>query len=73
MKAFVLVTTLNALSRRSKLVLRKKRYVVTTDSRHTCAVYPNLAADFTPTAVNQLWVADITYIRLREAFVHLAG
>jgi transposase InsO family protein len=54
------------------LVLRKKRYVITTDSRHTYAVYPNLAGDFAPSAVNQLWVADITYIRLREAFVYLA-
>lgn len=54
------------------LVLRKRRYVVTTDSRHTYAVYPNLARDLTPAAVNQLWVADITYIRLREQFVYLA-
>ena len=54
------------------LVLRKRRYVVTTDSRHTYAVYPNLAGQFTPTAANQLWVADITYIRLREQFLYLA-
>lgn len=54
------------------LVLRKRRYVVTTDSRHTYAVYPNLARELTPTAVNRLWVADITYIRLREQFVYLA-
>ena len=54
------------------LVLRKRRYVVTTDSRHTYAVYPNLIGDFHPTGPNQLWVADITYIRLREQFVYLA-
>lgn len=54
------------------LVLRKRRYVVTTDSRHTYAVYPNLAGERKPTAANQLWVADITYIRLRESFVYLA-
>ena len=54
------------------LVLRKRRYVVTTDSRHTYAVYPNLARDLTPEAPNQLWVADITYIRLREQFVYLS-
>lgn len=54
------------------LVLRRRRYVVTTDSRHTYAVYANLARDCSPVAVNQLWVADITYIRLREAFVYLA-
>lgn len=54
------------------LVLRRRRYVVTTDSRHTYAVYANVARDFRPTAVNQLWVADLTYIRLRECFVYLA-
>lgn len=54
------------------LALRKRRYVLTTDSRHTYAVYRNLIADFTPRATNQLWVADITYIRLRESFVYLA-
>lgn len=54
------------------LVLRRKRYVVTTESRHTYAVYENLAREFTATAANQLWVADITYIRLRETFVYLA-
>jgi transposase InsO family protein len=46
--------------------------VVTTDSRHTYSVYPNLISEFTPTGINQLWVADITYVRLREAFVYLA-
>jgi transposase InsO family protein len=54
------------------LALRKRRYVVTTDSRHTYAVYHNLIRDFEPSAANQLWVADITYIRLREVFVYLA-
>ena len=54
------------------LALRKRRYVITTDSRHTYAVYPNLAGQFEPTSTNQLWVADITYIRLREQFVFLA-
>ncbi len=54
------------------LALRKRRYVLTTDSRHSYAVYPNLAEGFEPTTVNQLWVGDITYIRLRESFVYLA-
>lgn len=54
------------------LVLRKRRYVVTTDSRHTYAVYPNLAGGFEATEPDQLWVADITYIRLREEHVYLA-
>jgi putative transposase len=44
----------------------------TTDSRHRFEVYPNLARNLTTTAVNQLWVADITYVRLDEAFVYLA-
>jgi putative transposase len=48
------------------LCLRRRAFVITTtDSRHHLPVYPNLARAFTPTAVNQLWVADITYIRLR--------
>ena len=47
-------------------------FVVTTDSRHLLPVYPNLARQITATAVNQLWVADITYIRLRKEFVYLA-
>jgi putative transposase len=44
----------------------------TTDSRHHWHVWPNLARHLVPMAVNQLWVADITYIRLSEAFVYLA-
>jgi putative transposase len=54
------------------LCLRQKSFLVTTDSAHALAVYPNLARSITPTAVNQLWVADITYIRLRTTFVYLA-
>jgi putative transposase len=54
------------------LCLRKRRFVCTTDSRHTYAVYPNLTRDCKPTAINQLWVSDITYIRLRESFLYLA-
>jgi putative transposase len=54
------------------LAIRKRRFVFTTDSRHAYFVYPNLAAEMTVTAVNQLWVADITYVRLRERFLYLA-
>ena len=54
------------------LCWRRKSFRVTTDSRHGWAVYPNLAAAITPSAVNQLWVADLTYIRLRGEFVYLA-
>ena len=54
------------------LCVRSRSFVVTTDSRHNLPVYPNLAAQIVPTAINQLWVADITYIRLRTEFIYLA-
>jgi putative transposase len=54
------------------LCVRSRSFVVTTDSRHGLPVYPNLAREIKPTAINQLWVADITYIRLRAEFVYLA-
>jgi len=54
------------------LCVRRRRFVVTTDSRHHLPIYPNLAAQIVPTGMNQLWVADITYIRLRTEFVYLA-
>ena len=47
-------------------------FVVTTDSDHDQQVYLNLARRMKLTAINQLWVADITYIRLRQEFVYLA-
>ena len=54
------------------LCLRKRQFVVTTDSRHSLRIYPNLAAEMVLSGVNQLWRADITYIRLLEEFVYLA-
>jgi putative transposase len=54
------------------LCVRRRKFVVTTDSRHRLPIYLNLAAELAPTGVNQLWVADITYIRLRVEFVYLA-
>jgi putative transposase len=54
------------------LCVRKRKFVVTTDSNHTCKIYPNLARDMILTATDQLWRADITYIRLRDEFVFLA-
>jgi putative transposase len=54
------------------LAIRYRKYILTTDSRHECQVYVNLAARMTLTGINQLWVADITYIRLRTEFVYLA-
>ncbi len=54
------------------LCVRKRKFVVTTNSNHRRKVYPNLAGKMVLTDVDQLWVADITYIRLREEFVFLA-
>jgi len=55
------------------LALRKPAFrPATTDSRHDWRVWPNLARRLIPMATDQLWVADITYVRLAEAFVYLA-
>lgn len=54
------------------LCLRRRKFVVTTDSNHRLPVYPNLAGDRVLTGIDQLWVADITYIRLEIEFVYLA-
>jgi len=54
------------------LCVRRRAFLVTTDSRHKLPVYPNLAGEMKPTAINQLWVADTTYVRLRTEFVYLA-
>jgi putative transposase len=56
----------------SLLSLRRKKYVFTTDSAHTFPIYPNLARHAKLTELNQLWVADITFIRLRDEFIYLA-
>jgi putative transposase len=55
------------------LCLRRRSFVPpTTDARHGWRIYPNLAWRLQPSAPNQLWVADITYVRLDEAFAYLA-
>ena len=54
------------------LCLRRVQRVRTTDSRHGLTVYPNLVPELQLTGLNQLWVADITYIRLLREFVYLA-
>lgn len=54
------------------LCIRRRSFVRTTDSRHGFKVYPNLARKMVLTDINQLWVADITYIRLQAEFVYLA-
>ena len=54
------------------LAVRRRKFVVTTDSNHRFRIHPNLAESMEVTGVNQLWVADITYIRLLREFVFLA-
>ena len=54
------------------LCFRKRKFVVTTDSSHSRKVYPNLAGRMVLTGMDQLWIADITYIRLRDEFVYVA-
>jgi putative transposase len=54
------------------LAVRRRKFVVTTNPNHRFHVFPNLAESMVLTDINQLWVADITYIRLRWEFVFLA-
>ena len=54
------------------LCLRRRKFVVTTDSGHALRVYPNRARQMVLTDLDQLWRADITYVRLQEEFVFLA-
>ena len=54
------------------LCLAQRRYVLTTDSRHDLHVFLNLAGRMELTGIDQLWVADLTYIRLEQQFVYLA-
>jgi len=55
------------------LCVRKRKFVITTDSNHDRRIYPNLARALVLSGVNQLWIADLTYIRLREEFLFLAA
>jgi len=50
----------------------RKRFVTTTDSNHKFDVYPNHIAGMTLDGINQVWAADITYIRIENGFVYLA-
>jgi len=64
---------LRLMRRDNLLCLRKRPFVpVTTDSRHAWRVVPNLTRGLVPTGLDQLWVADITYVRLAEEFAFLA-
>jgi transposase InsO family protein len=62
------------LMRQAELLCRRRRrFVTTTDSQHGFHIYPNLSRGIKLTGLNQLWLADITYIRLRQEFVYLAA
>ena len=63
---------LRLMRRDNLLALRRRRFVVTTDSNHKFEVYLNLARRIKLNGIDQLWLADITYIRLRTEFVYLA-
>jgi putative transposase len=54
------------------LSIRRHRFVVTTESQHCWHVYPNLARYMVVSGMNQLWVSDITYVRLQREFIYLA-
>lgn len=54
------------------LAVRRRKFILTTDARHDLPVYMNLAGRMQLSNINQLWVADLTYIRLLEEFVYLA-
>ena len=62
------------IMRESNLLCRvKRRWVRTTDSRHRFPRYPNLVKGVVISRLNQVWLADITYIRIRTGFVYLAA
>lgn len=62
----------NMLSANHLLVRKRKRRIQTTNSYHWFRKYPNLIREFVPTAINQLWVSDITYWKLNENYVYIS-
>lgn len=63
---------LRIMRERGLLCKPRRRYISTTDSNHKYRIYPNLLKECTVTTINQVWIADITYIRIPTAFVYLA-
>jgi putative transposase len=62
------------LMKENRLTVRpRRRFIATTDSDHDGPIFPNLAKNIVPTNLNQLWVADITYIAITTGFVYLAA
>ena len=60
------------LREQNMLIKPRGKHVVTTNSRHRFRIYKNLVKDFKPTAINQLWVSDITYLKTTNGFCYLA-
>lgn len=60
------------LSANGLLIRKRKRRVQTTNSQHWLRRYPNLIRDFVPTAINQLWVSDITYWKVGDRYVYIS-
>jgi putative transposase len=54
------------------LCVQRRKFILTTDSQHGLPIYPNLVEGLVLSSIDQLWVADITYIRLQMEFVYLA-
>lgn len=65
-------TLFNLLAANHLLIRRRKRRVQTTRSFHWLRKYPNLIREFVPTAVNQLWVSDITYWKIKDRYVYIS-
>jgi putative transposase len=63
---------LKVMRKRHLLCRRRQRWMRTTDSRHGLASFPNLARGLKVSGLNQLWVADISYIPLQQGFAYLA-
>ena len=62
----------DVLSANYLLVRRRKKQTITTNSFHRFKKYPNLIRDFIPSSPNQLWVSDITYWRIKDAFLYIS-
>ncbi len=66
-------TVLCSMRQQNLLCKRRRRFVHTTNSQHTQRIYPNLAREMKVADINQLWIADITYVRVVRGFVYLAA
>ncbi len=62
----------NLLKINGLLIVKKRTYVRTTDSEHGLKTYPNRVKDLKPTAANQLWVSDLSYVRAGSSFAYVS-